>query len=44
MSSTRASAFNNVAPIDYNLEDLDKKSPDELNKILKQMQDYNKRS
>jgi len=34
----------NIAPIDYDLDDLGKKSPDELNKILKQMQDYNQRS
>ena len=27
----------NKAPIDYDLEDLGKKSPDELNEILKQM-------
>ncbi len=44
VSSTRASDINNVPPIDYDLDDLDKKTPDELNKILKQMQDYNKRS
>jgi hypothetical protein len=35
---------NNIAPIDYDLDDLDKKSPEELTKILKTMQDYNKRS
>eukprot|EP00349_Pseudokeronopsis_sp_Brazil_P004922 CAMPEP_0202959356 /NCGR_PEP_ID=MMETSP1396-20130829/3561_1 /ASSEMBLY_ACC=CAM_ASM_000872 /TAXON_ID= /ORGANISM="Pseudokeronopsis sp., Strain Brazil" /LENGTH=74 /DNA_ID=CAMNT_0049677875 /DNA_START=334 /DNA_END=558 /DNA_ORIENTATION=- len=40
--STRASEYK--APIDYDLEDIGKKSPDELNKILMQMQEYNRRS
>ena len=43
MGTTRH-AEENIAPIDYDLEELGKKSPAELSKILQRMQDYNKRS
>ena len=43
MSSTRNENFAN-APINFDMDELEKKTPEELDRILKQMDDYTKRS